>query len=296
MYPDMIVKNNSPEDWISMGISSKAKELILERAKAMTLKDIGSGRTEYVDRGAVDDFLLAGGGGFGATIGFDSISLNPKDILRRDVYKKKTIEDSAWTLTLILKGGMLSTFERFEKGFFGNGCCPEENIRVGAGNQVFLRPLTDNQFEENYNWLDYAIEGNIFLLVDAKAAERLPYGYPADRAGLRNKTHERQKLIRIAQKEMPMKGLKGDHVKDRLPLKEICRRQYRENRTLPTAEVLFEDVLPVGYVTGAVVETEKDKVVIIKTLKDNNITNINGKPVEDCIFVSKSLNNKMKKN
>lgn len=288
-FPDKVIEYHSPEEWIAMGIKCELKDEIIDRAQKMSLKNLGLGKTEYVDKEATRLFIKSGGCGFGATIGFDSVSLSLKDIWYGDIYKKKSIEDSAWTLSLILKGGMMSTFERFERGFFGNGCCPEENIKVGAGNQVFVRPLTQNQFEQNHSWSDYAIEGNLFLMIDPSAAERLPYGYPVDRAGIRNKTHKRQKAIRVPQKEMPMKGLKGANVKDRIPITEICNQQMKDNRTLPTAEVLFEDVMPVSYITGAIVTSEADKAVVIKTLKDNNILSINGVPIEKCIYVSNSF-------
>ena len=63
--------------------------------------------------------------------------------------------------------------------------------------------MTHNQFKKGQDWGNYAIEGDIFVLLGPELAGRLPYGYLKDRAGLRNPEHKSDKAIRMAQKEWP---------------------------------------------------------------------------------------------
>jgi hypothetical protein len=294
-YPREVVSLNSPEECVQLGLKlSKFKSTLLERAESMELKDIGDGRMEYVDNMAVEDFWKAGGRGFGCTIGHQGVVLSPFEIYKMGgIYKIANIENSAMILSYVLKGGLMSSMERFEQGIIGAGCCPDENVETGSANQVFTRLLTDNQFKSNHDWRNYAIEGNIFLLMDARLAERLPYGYSSDRAGLRNYRHQSKKNIRKAQKEFFEMGLTGSLMQsDRKTLPEICKAQRMEDITLPTAEVMFEDTVSKDYVYGAVVQTKEDKKKVITVLQQQGITSIAGKSLEEAIFVG-PLNNSM---
>ncbi|MGA8165030.1 MAG: hypothetical protein WB791_08425 [Waddliaceae bacterium] len=225
----------TPEEMIRMATGNQKVDAIArhkvseiqQRARNMRLKDVRKGRTEYVDSEAIREFWNAGGRGFASTLGHAGLAIGLRNLVYGDFFEKQNINDSAQTLGHILKGGMMSTFERFEKGIIGAGNAPEENIRTGSANQVFARLLTDNQFDVKHDdvrhdWMRYAIEGNIFLLMDARLAERLPYAYLRDRAGLRNPTHESDKTIRMAQKEGPEMGLHGELMKERVTLAEIC--------------------------------------------------------------------------
>lgn len=287
---------NSVENPENSNLSKTDAKAIVDRAKAMRLKDVGNNRLEYVDDQNVVEFWASGGRGFGATLGHSGVTFNLYEIyLHGGTYKKQKIENSAMTMAYILKGGQLSSMERFEKGIVGGGCCPDENVETGSANQVFTRPLTDNQFDSEHDWGNYAIEGNIFLLFDATLAERLPYGYTKDRAGLRNPHHISKKAVRMAQKELPEKGLTGELMKERQTLPQILENQRRSDLTLPTAEVMFEDTIGANYIYGAVVQTEEEKASVIRVLNEQGIDNIGGKPLDEAIFVGK-LSPKMIKN
>jgi len=294
LYPAETSLLPAPEDAIRyvIGKGETAVKKIKQREEGMHLKDIGNGRMEYVDPMAVNEFWLSGGRGFAATLGHNGITLDPIEIYQQGGFSKvQEIKAAAQTLTYVLKGGMMSSMNRFELGIIGAGNSPEENVATGSANQVFTRPLTDNQFDTEHDWASYAIEGNILLLMDASLAERLPYGYPSDRAGLRNPRHM-GKTVRMAQKEFPELGLHGSRMQERQRLEEICGAQRRSDKTLPTAEVMFADLIGSDYIYGAVVHTEKDKRAVIEVLNKNGIDNIQGKPLKDVLFVG-NLNKKM---
>ncbi|CRX37972.1 hypothetical protein [Estrella lausannensis] len=285
--PKETALQSSREETLDAIVSNADKVMIEKRAENMHLKDVGKGRMEYVDSHAIKDFWLSGGRGFAATLGHDGVTFNPLEVLSKGFYKTQKIESAATTLGYILKGGLISTFERFEMGIIGAGNAPEENIETGSANQVFTRPLTDNQFESAHDWRSYAIEGNILLLMDARLAERLPYGYAKDRAGIRNPHHVSKKMVRVAQKERPERGLRGEMMTERETLSDICKKQRANNYTLPTAEVMFEDVVGPDYIYGAVVNRPEDKAEVIRVLTGMGIDNIQGVPLNEAIFVGK---------
>lgn len=267
-------------------VASTKREDLQTRAAEMQLCDIGFGRMEYCDGQAVKDFWQAGGRGFGATLGHIGISFKPADVMATGgITQKKTIENSANDLALIMGGGFLSTVERFERGITGQGNAPEENIATGSGNQVFFRPMTANQFKDQQDWGNYAIEGRIFVLADARLAGRMPYGYERDRAGMRNPDHESEKKWRMAQKDMPEKGLTGSLMQERKPLTEICKSQQQKGNPLATAEVMFDEVVGKEFIYGAVVTSEAHKQIVMRVLIDKGINDINGTPLEEAIHV-----------
>lgn len=303
-HPSYVKEFNSPSATLRSILGSEQGKLISEeetekiegRARSMRPKDIGNGRIEFVDAEAIEEFWLAGGRGFGATLGHAGVTLNPIEIFQLgNIFKLQKIEQVADTFAYLIKGGFMSTMMRFEAGLIGSGNSPEENIETGSATEVFTRPLTDNQFAEGHDWRRYAIEGNIFVLMDARLSERLPYGYPRDRAGLRNPYHQSQKSIRLAQKDALEVGLKGELMKERKTLQELCRDQRVSNVTLPTAEVMFGDTIGSEYIYGGIVATEEDKKAVIAVLKDkHNIQTIDGKPLEEVIFVGPFHKNMIK--
>ena len=270
---------HSPEAWAQHA-------LILpefpERAQRMvTNPDLG----EDIDPSAVKIFKNLGGVGFGATVGFGR-TLGIFEMIRHfRFYEISSVGEAATTIGHLCRGGFLSSMERFERGIVGSGCCPEQNIQTGSANQVFTRLLTQRQFKEEFRWDEFAIPGSIFVLLKPQAAERLPYAYSTDLAGLRNPAY-RGTLLRLPQREMPSRGLSGKDIKMyQKSLEELVVEQERDPVS-PTAEVMFEQMLSRNYLAGFLVATPKDKEMLIQNLQGEGIHDLNGEPLDKVIIVS----------
>ena len=74
-------------------------------------------------------------------------------------------------------------------------------------------------------------------------------------------------------------------MKERQPLTEICKKQQQKNAPLPTAEIMFDEVVGREFIYGAVVKTEKAKAKAIAVLEAQGIKDINGVPLADAIHV-----------
>lgn len=294
LYPKMAVRLNSPEQWIAFAENkTKAERDIIQKyILEMKLEDVGAGRKTYVSPTALEEFEKAGGCAFGATLGHDGVKFD-LNIFSEGIYRTRPIDTSARNLAMILQkgGGFLSTMERMDRGIISTGadkvgCCPDENIKTGSANQVFLRPHTRKQFRFGHDWKRYAIEGNIFVLVKKKAAKLMPNTYTTDHSGVRNPNFVGTKLVRVAQKEWISRDIRGSDIENRVTLPEFAEVQERTHWPLPTAETVAEHMLSNELVYGAIVKSEQDKHIVVETLKEQNIYLINGFPVENAIFVS----------
>ncbi len=285
-------QHQSIEEWAQRG--AKDPDL-LARAKKMTVP-VGSDLAQEVDPMATRLFMEAGGIGFGMTVGFGRTLSVLEMVTALKPYEVRDVQEGAGLTTArMCANGCLSTVERYERGLFGEGCCADKNLQTGSANQVYARALTQNQLDGQFDWSQYAIPGSVFLLVKPQAAERLPYCYPSDYSGLRSPSYHGE-VFHVAQKEWPSGALRGQNMVDQIPLPELARRQ-QERGALITAEVMFEQEIGRKYVVGMLVKTDQERAKLIEIMKSHipSVTELNGVPIEECIIVATTFNEKVKR-
>ncbi len=282
--------HSSIEEWARKGASVPE---LMHRAQHMQFRPDGD-LCQEVDPVALQQFTEAKGVGFGMTVGFSKTLGLLEMAWEWKAYDIQPIARSGMTVSRMCQNGGLSSLERYERGLFGEGCCPDENIQTGSANQVFARPLTLNQFDKGAEWTTYAIPGSVFLLVRPQAAERLPYAYPRDCSGLRSPAYQASRYIRKPQREGLSMALSPATISERVTLPELTRKQ-QDTGTLLTAEVMFEQLLGRDYIAGMLVATEMERQELIALLKSpagGNIQEINGVPIEDCVIASPTFNDR----
>ena len=167
---------------------------------------------------------------------------------------------------------------------------PKFNFKVGSANQVFTRVLTDNFFEKHYSLEKFAVNGNIMLLFDIQALERMPYSYDKDVGGLRNRNYKQ--MFHIAQKQSMKIFFNGNKIiKKRKSLIDLI--DTLKKRPLPTSETMFNSSLGAKYIKRIIVWTEKDKIDIMHQLEKMGIVNVGGLCLDEAIIVSDHLHENM---
>lgn len=200
------------------------------------------------------------------------------------------IKTTAQVVVNILRHGLLSSEERFQRGILGLGCVPKLNYEAGSGNQVFTRILTKDQFDSRYAFSHFPVRGAVFFLLDLRAMERMPYSYLHDRAGVRN-PHYIKKLFQ-AQKQRTILHFQGERIVLEKPgFPKIIDEQV--GKPHPLNETMFDQALGSQYIRGMVVETADDRNEIIAALKNEGIFDINGVALENAILVSSCLRPEM---
>lgn len=204
------------------------------------------------------------------------------------IYGGNTFSQTAAVLKKILGSGFMSSSERFQNGILGLGCAPTYNYRVGSGNQVFTRLLTKNLFENKFPLSNFAIKGQIFVLMDPQVLERMPYAYAHDRGGLRN-PHYEQKFFK-AEMQKGLTNYKGiERIKeDRLGFSTLLEELNK--RPFPLNEAMFDYNIGPKYIRKLVVWNDSDRYSLIAILQKAGIHQINGLPVEDVVAVATELN------
>ena len=196
------------------------------------------------------------------------------------------IKSTASVALSVLKNGFLSSEERFQRGILGLGCVPALNYEAGSGNQVFTRILTKHQIDSRYSLDHFPVSGPIFFILDLQALERMPYSYLEDRAGVRNPEFRRSPFL--AQKQAPISDFVGSEmIAQRLGFEEGLKAQERTFH--PLNEVMFDLTLGPQYIRQIVVGCDEDRQVVLKTLKEARIFEVNGVPIDYCVVVSRCL-------
>lgn len=195
--------------------------------------------------------------------------------------------DTANVFKNILKRGLLSSLERFMCGILGLGCVPKLNYKAGSGNQVFTRLLTKNLFEKNYALSNFPVSGHVFIMLDPKVLERMPYSYPFDRAGVRNPNYK-ESIFR-AQKQKDIRHFKGEErIKDRKGFAELI--ESLNEKAAPLNETMFDLNIGSKYIQKIVVWSESQRLELIQELQKSGVYYVNQIPLERAIVASTKLN------
>jgi len=201
------------------------------------------------------------------------------------------ISNIANLLASILQTGLLSSQARFQRGILGCGWAPIYNYKTGSANQAFARLFTEKQFSSEYKLSNFVLHKNVLVLFDLQAMERLPYFYLHDRGGLRNPGY--QQFFHHAEGQKPIKKFRG--------YKEIAVRPSpekfivkQEQSPHPLNEVMFDQTLGPQYIRKIILKKDEDREIVLDILRKNNISDINGIPIEEAVVTSSHLDSKLR--
>lgn len=181
-----------------------------------------------------------------------------------------SIDKSAQIVCSILKSGMLSTQDRYQQGLFTAGASSMEDLAKGGGHTVYTRCITEGL--EARRHASYSFQGNIQVLYDLDVVNRVSYGYISDQYGTKDK-HTYQSRLNLLQFALHIND-KGGHGN----------------------EVMVKNRIAPHYIRALVVQHKKDKDVLVSKLKAAGLVKdgkINGKPLDQFVYVASKFNEKM---
>ncbi len=198
------------------------------------------------------------------------------------------IKNTSYIISLILKSGLLSSQERFQRGIVRWGCNPTINYWAGSADQAFTRLMTKKIFDNEVEIKKLSIFGRVTVLFDVKAFERMPYTNSKDYSGVRNRNFNAMAWMPENQSlEFFVNGQKI--IENRTPFPNFVE-EFNEDENLQT-ETMFDVSLAAKYIRKLVVCKEEHKYVLLKELHKSGIKQINGRPVDEVVAVSKTFNN-----
>lgn len=185
----------------------------------------------------------------------------------------QSIGKSANSVCLILKNGALSSQDRFLAGLFKKGASSVADLAFGGGDCAFTRCVTQ-KMEQNRKG-KFPFQGNIQILYDLEVVNRGAYGYSFDKFGTR-------------------KG--SDYAyRQNLPLMAGNLTPWNTGN-----EVMVKNRIDPNYIKGLVVQSEKDKKVLVAKLRANGLVTkqgskeyVNGKPIDEFVHVADKFTSKM---
>lgn len=177
----------------------------------------------------------------------------------------------------VLSSGALSSQDRCHSGIVVKGLSSTEDLQMGSGDQVFTRLMTDKFVGVAFS--KFPLKSAIHVLCDLDVVNFGSYGYPADcfggQAGIHADTYaNRENLIEFA------KRLDGSDTFN---------------------EVMVKHRIAPKFFLRVVVSTREEKESLIKIMGQKGLLDrgedskyyFQGKPVEDFIYVSKTIDREM---
>lgn len=177
----------------------------------------------------------------------------------------------------ILRNGIWSSQERFQRGIIGLGYVPYLNFQTGSANQVFARTLTQSQIDANSSFRDFPLHGPVAIIINAQAFERAPYFTFSDRGGVRNADFTSK--VWWSPSEPPLFNYSGQQtLSERPSLSEFLSGLNNSNSI--GNETVFNTVMDPEYFERLVVTDKPSKLLLQNKLEQQGIFNINHKPLE----------------
>jgi hypothetical protein len=186
----------------------------------------------------------------------------------------------------ILTKGLLSSTERFQNGILNLGCAPEWNNELGSANQVFGRYLTKNFFDKEFEMNKFPLRKNLFIILDPRVLERMPYSYLKDRGGVRNPYKYEKKFEPEGQQ--PEKNFYGHQMmKEREGFSDTLKELNEE--LFPLNEAMFDLNVGADYIRKLIVWNESDRYNLLVALQQAQITHIGSTPIEEAVMIGDKL-------
>lgn len=188
----------------------------------------------------------------------------------------------------ILKEGYLSYIERRLRGIDEHGNNPSKLLEAGSANHVFTRLLMKDDFKKKTSLSNFSVDGPVTILYDISLFEKLPYSYTTDCMGVRNPHFSG---VQFAQNQFPQ-NLNGKDVIEKRPNFEQFLGEIKTNG-IKNRESMFDCKIEPEYINRIVVMNQEYKINLKKKLVKENIQFINGKPLDEAIIVSETLDPSM---
>jgi hypothetical protein len=170
--------------------------------------------------------------------------------------------DSSKLGTIIKSGGLMSTHERYRRGLKVNGMSSARDLQTGGADSVFTRIFSENAHKrDGYDFCDETT-----IVFKPSLLDRTDwYSYRNDNFG----------------------STEDSSFSQRLAPHEIFKLQKREG-SLTSNEQMFRTGISVSDMAMVVCSSDSTRSEIIKNLKESNINEVNGQPVEAFVVVAET--------
>lgn len=170
---------------------------------------------------------------------------------------------------IIKAGGLLSTHERFRRGLIVSGMSSHQDMETGGGDSVFTRTITEAVVDAKST--SYGSEmlpsSDTVIIFRPELFDRTDwYAYARDNYG---KTEEEYFNQRQSPEEL---------------FQHQCKGKYDSGN-----EQMFRLGISCKDFMGIALRTEKELIDLYIKLENEKITEINGKPIADFIFLTKKM-------
>lgn len=194
---------------------------------------------------------------------------------------------TAKVLSSILKDGFLSSQERFQRGILSYGNVPTLNNFAGSANQVFSRILTHNLFQSKLDLTHLQMAGQMMVLLDLQAIERMPYAYFEDTIGVRNPRFTLPVWTWLGNEDIKVPFHGREELKGREELihcvDELNQKPHVNN------ECMFDQTLSSRYIRKILVSSEEARAIVLHTLYKKHIHFLHGEGIEKAVVVASRL-------
>lgn len=220
-------------------MKAKFKDYLVDHPEKMYQQEVYPGQPVWCVKGLSDDVRKAGGIGL-----MTGVTAN-------------NFDDAIKRLMSMLKGGALSSQDRFELGIMAKGDSSGADLQSGGGDSVFVRMITEGM-PKNFN--DYPLNGKMQILYDLDLVERVGYVYSEDKFGTKDPSDYR---------ERPTVTKLVENI-------EIKPNEYMGN------EICIHHRIGSEFIKGIRVNNDSEKAILIEALKKepNLVTQNNLK--QDC--------------
>lgn len=154
-----------------------------------------------------------------------------------------TIEESARSLSNILKNGPTSSKKRITSSQIKFGASTEADLRTGGGDQVFVRLVNKKTItaptDKGYH---YPMKGTMQVMYDLEAANQGCYGYYSDQYGSKKPQQYQQRDNMLA---------------------------FAKKCTSSANEVMIKENIHPKYIRGIAVKSDQEKETVITVLKES---------------------------
>ncbi|CRX37549.1 protein-tyrosine phosphatase family protein [Estrella lausannensis] len=183
-------------------------------------------------------------------------------------------EDAAKTCAIMLKGGGLSSEERFHSGLFAKGASSETDLATGGGDQVFTRLINQKTIGTNVDSFSLASSYKFMILYDLDAVNGGAYGFNSDYYGSTSDYY----------------GCKNpdDHRYNNYLNRESLI-DFAGSAGNTSNEVMVKNSVSPDHIRGFVCRSQSDKDALVAELTTQGLIvggMIKGKPVDEFIHVA----------
>jgi len=189
---------------------------------------------------------------------------------------QRNISNAGPSIAFLLRYGLVAGQTRFDAGRIAPGASAIDDHKTGGADCVFTRIITGKLSEQPIDRTRFS--GVVQVLFDISLANRCGYAYDDDNFGTRNP------LALIGR-------LKGEEYSKRKNFLETATASDRSSCV--NNEYMFKYAVTPDFIKGLVVQKETDKEALVGALREEGISEFNGKPIEECIYIKTHFTREM---